>query len=203
MIATAPLARHDEPREEDNIVQLHGVTWADYLHVLRIRGEHSAPRITYLDGTLQIMSPARDHETIKSKIARLFEAWCLDSDVEFTAVGSWTIKKKRFKRGAEPDECYIFGPHDPAATKPHLAIEVEWTSGGIDKLEVYRKLGVREIWYWRRGHLQVYALRRERYVAVARSLLFPKLDLPELARFVDRPTTSGAVREYRAALRRR
>ena len=58
----------------------------------------------------------------------------------FTAVGSWTLKSKKHKRGAEPDECYIFGKKK--TNRPDLAIEVEWSSGGIDKLDVYRKLGV-------------------------------------------------------------
>jgi len=44
-------------------------------------------------------------------------------------------------------------------------------------------------------------LRRERYLAVRRSVVLPRIDLEQLASFVDRPTTSAAVREYRAALR--
>jgi Uma2 family endonuclease len=46
--------------------------------------------------------------------------------------------------------------------RPDIAIEVIWTSGDIDKLEVYRKLGVREVWYYERGTLRFFALRGER-----------------------------------------
>jgi hypothetical protein len=87
--------------------------------------------------------------------------------------------------------------------RPHLAIEVEWTSGRIDKLEVYRKLGVREVWYWREGRLQPYLLRGERYRLAPRSKALSGIDLEEVAGLVDRPTASAAIREYREALRKR
>jgi Uma2 family endonuclease len=91
----------------------------------------------------------------------------------------------------------------PGPERCDLAIEVIWTSGGIDKLEVYRKLGVREVWIWRRGALEVFSLRGESYVALERSELLRGIDLVELARFVDRQPMTRAVKEYRAALRER
>jgi Uma2 family endonuclease len=96
----------------------------------------------------------------------------------------------------------VFGrARDPA--RPHLAIEVVWTSGRIDKLEVYRKLGVREVWYWRSGAIQPYVLSGQRYKLVKRSAVLPRIDLVQLASFLDRPTTSQAIRDYRTALRAR
>ena len=201
MIARAELVdREDEPRE-DHFVHLYGVTWADYLRILEIRGDHSAPRITYVEGTLEIMSPSRTHDEIKSYIGCLVEAWCLERGVEFTPYGSWTLKNKRQKRGAEADECYVFGPYPKRKHRPDVAIDVTWTSGGIDKLDVYRKLGVREVWYFEEGRIQVHLLRGTRYEPVARSAALPGIDLGELVGFLDRPTASQAIRDYRAALR--
>ena len=75
MIARAELVdRGDEPRE-DHYVHLYGVAWGDYLRLLEIRGERSAPRLTYIEGTLEIMSPSRTHDEIKSYIGCLVEAW--------------------------------------------------------------------------------------------------------------------------------
>src|SRR5262249_9477419 len=106
------------------------------------------------------------------------------------------------ERGAEPDECYVFGGvADPL--RPDLAIEVVWTSGRIDKLRVYQKLGVREVWYWRKGEITPYVLRGRSYKAAPRSKALPEIDLGEVARMIDRPTTSQAIRDYRAALARR
>jgi hypothetical protein len=76
---------------------------------------------------------------------------------------------------------------------------VVWTSGRLDKLAIYRKLGIREVWYFEGGVLQPYALRRG-YVKIHESEVLPDLDLAELVSFLDRPTTYDAVRHYRAAL---
>jgi Uma2 family endonuclease len=51
--------------------------------------------------------------------------------------------------------------------RPDLAIEVIWTSGGLDKREIYRALGVREVWFWRKGRLTVHALRPAGYEEIA------------------------------------
>src|SRR5690606_33605516 len=64
--------RSSEPHE-DHYVHLRGVTWADYLRLLEVRGDRSVPRLTYLEGTLEIMSPSLTHELIKSYIGRLVE----------------------------------------------------------------------------------------------------------------------------------
>lgn len=200
MFGGAALRDRENIHHEDHFAHLDGVTWADYERLLEIRGDHSAPRITYLEGTLEIMSPSAQHDSIKSTIGRLVEVWCLEHDVEFTTYGSWTVKSRRAKRGAEPDECYVFGLVT-APKRPDLVIEVIWTSGGIDKLDVYRKLGVPEVWFWDAGRIGVYRLRGVRYTATARSVVLRGIDLEQLASFIDRPTTSRAIRDYRAALK--
>ena len=185
----------------DHVVFLHGLSWGDYEALLRMRGDHSAPRINFLEGEVEIMSPSRTHEGIKSLIGRLVETYCLECGIRFQPLGSWTLKNQRWRRGAEPDECYIIGEHD--ADRPHLAIEVEWTSGRIDKLDIYRKLGVPEVWYWRKGRITVYRLDGEHYAPTAASEMLPGLDLELLMRFLDHPTVFDAIIAYREALRRR
>jgi len=201
MIARAErVERAEEPRE-DHYVHLYGVTWTDYLRLLEILGDRSAPRITYVEGTLEITRPSRTHDEIKAYIGRLVEAWCLERGVEFTPYGAWTLKNRREERGAEADECYVFGSEPKQKRRPDLAIEVVWTSGGIDKLDVYRKLGVREVWYWENGRIQVYVRRGVSYETVTASEALPGIDLDQLVGFLDRPTASAAIRAYRAALR--
>jgi Uma2 family endonuclease len=197
-VATQRRFHVDDTPREDHFVYLDGVSWEDYEHLLALRGDRSAPRFTYLKGTLEIMSPSKDHEAIKSFIGRLVEAWCFDRGIELTPYGSWTLKERREDRGAEPDECYVFGtePRD----RPHLAIEVEWTSGRMDKLEVYKRLGVDEIWYWRKGAIHVHVRSGDGYDEVPRSQLLSDLDLELVASMLDRPTLTQAVRDFRAAL---
>jgi Uma2 family endonuclease len=59
--------RDDRP-VDDHIVYLHDVSWDDYERLLTMRGDHSAPRISYLEGEVEIMSPSKTHEEVKSLI---------------------------------------------------------------------------------------------------------------------------------------
>lgn len=198
MSRAAALREHDDTSTADDIVVLHNVSWEDYERVLEIRGDKSAPRINYLEGELEIMSPSMDHEQIKSFIGRLLEAWCIDRDIEMTPFGSWTLKNKRKKRGAEADECYIFGRE--RRERPQLAIEVEWTRRSIDKLQIYEKLGVGEVWIWRKGTIEVYVLVAGQFERAPRSHVLPDLDLVLLTSMLDRETLTQAVRDFRKAL---
>ena len=200
MTAQPRYADRDDSPTDDHIIQLHGVTWADYERLLAIRGDHSAPRIAYLHGTVEIMSPSQTHESVKSMIGCLVETWCLERGIPFLTVGSWTLQSKPKSRGVEPDESYLFG--DPkTAERPQLAIEVVWTAGRIDKLAIYRRLGVAEVWFWRKGRITPYALRGEHYVPIAASEVLPGLDLELLTSFLGNPTTFDAIRGFQAALR--
>jgi Uma2 family endonuclease len=194
------LREHDDTPNADQIIVFHDVTWEDYERLLEIRGDKSAPRINYLEGELEIMSPSKDHEQIKSLIGRLLEVWCIDRGIDVSPFGSWTLKGEKKDRAAEADECYIFGTGTALRERPQLAIEVEWTRGGLDKLQIYEKLGVEEVWIWRKGMIQVYVLAGERFAKAPRSHLLPDLDLGLLASMLDRDTLTQAVRDFRKAL---
>jgi Uma2 family endonuclease len=193
------LADHQEDPDEDGIVVLHGATWADFERLLKLRGEKSAPRFAFLEGELEIMSPSRSHEGIKGTMGCLVETFCLARGIEWKRYGSWTLKKSKKERGVEPDECYVFG-EAKNPRRPHLAIEVIWTSGGPDKLDIYRYLGVREVWIWREGSITAHALRDLNYEAIKASEVLPGIDIEKIAELVERPTDSQAIREFQAFL---
>jgi Uma2 family endonuclease len=189
-----------EPRghDSDHIVLINA-TWSDYQRFLELRGDRSSPRLAYLNGTVELMSPSQEHESIKSIIGRLIEVWCLHFNIEFQTFGSWTLENEETARGVEPDECYVFSAQQKPA-RPDLVIEVIWTSGGLDKREIYRALEVPEIWFWKRGKITAYVLRGDTYVEQTESERVPGIDLEALASFIDRPTTSQSIREYRNSL---
>lgn len=182
-------------RGVDQRVLHHDVRWADYEALLAMRGEWSVPRITYLEGELELLRPSRQHEILKKTIARLVEAYSEELGLGLEGYGSWTLRKEDEERGAEPDECYSIGV---AGEVPDLAIEVIWTSGGLDKLEVYRRLGVREVWIWREGRILPFALRGDRYEPLAASELLPRIDLGLVASLLEAPSQTEAVRRLRA-----
>jgi Uma2 family endonuclease len=167
------------PASADQRVMMYGLRWADYEILLAIRGEKSTPRYTFLRGTLEIMSPSIDHERVKTNLARILETWAFLNEVDLIGVGSWTLRSAPKERGLEPDECYFIGQHDKA--RPDIAIEVVFTSGGMDKLPIYEGLGVPEVWIWEAGEIQVWELGEHGYARRAGSGLVPSLDLPRLA----------------------
>jgi Uma2 family endonuclease len=206
MVVTLPVPAQVSPGEyipmADQRVFLRNVPWAHYEVLLALKGEKAVPRIAYLDGVVELMMPSQYHERFKSYIGRLIETYALERDLRLSPYGSWTLKHAPKDAGAEPDECYIIGA-DQSKPRPDLVIEVIWTSGGIDKLEIYKRLGVGEVWFWQDGHLALYALRRGGvYEQVPRSECLPDLDLDLLCSFLDRPTAIDAMRDFRDALRR-
>src|SRR5690606_32977661 len=131
----------------------------------------------------------------------LLEVWSLERGTDVTGVGSWTVRRAVKARGLEPDECYLVATPIESAKRPDLAIEVVWTHGGIDKLEVYRRLEVPQAWIWRHDRIEVRVLRGERYEQATDSEVLPDLDLVAFACFVARPDQAQAVREYQRHLR--
>ena len=200
MVATAPIPPGEIVATADHRVILSGVPWSQYEAMLAFRGDRSVPRMTYADGELELMSPSQSHESVKGRIGRLVEAYCLHEGIEFEAVGSWTLKRPERLRGAEPDECYMFG--DLGKDRPDLAIEVIWTSGGLDKLDIYNALDVPEVWIWRHEQINVYLLEGEAYAPAPRSSLLPDLDLEALLSCLDADSTSAAIRQFGAILDR-
>src|SRR5262245_5344127 len=130
------------PLDRDQLVVLRGVEWKTYC-ALRELFESPGVRMTYLKGALEIMSPSRRHEGYKTRIARLIELFALERDVPLSGYGSATFRKEAAERGLEPDECYVLGRELEEDEFPDIALEVVIPSGGINKLEVYRGLGVR------------------------------------------------------------
>lgn len=199
MVAPARIPAGEYVPTADHRVVLTGATWEHYEMELAMRGEKSVPRLAYLEGALELMSPSRDHERITSYLGRLVETYAEEHDIELSAYRSWTLKNERSASG-EPDECYIVG-EDQSKDRPDLVIEVVWTSGGLDKLEIYRRLRIEEVWFWLDGKLEVYVLREGVYEKAARSRWLPGLDLDLMSSFLDRRSIHVAKRDFREALR--
>jgi Uma2 family endonuclease len=184
----------------DQRITLYNVPWSHFEVQLALKGDASVPRIAYLDGVMELMSPSKGHERTKSYLGRLIEVFALERDIALSPYGGWTLKEAPDRAGVEPDECYIVGS-DQSKERPDLAIEVIWTSGSIDKLEIYRRLGVREVWVWKDGALVVYVLDGDRFEPSTTSRVLPGLDLTLLSTFLDRETATDAMRGFRDALR--
>jgi Uma2 family endonuclease len=186
----------DPGPREDRVLLAH-VPWATYV-VLRDTVPSAAVRMTYLEGWLEIMRPSRRHEVSKKLVARFLELFCLERDIPLCGYGSTTFRKEEAQRGLEPDECYARGADKDI---PDLALEVVVSKDALDKLEVYRGLGIGEVWRFEAGVFTVHLLKAGAYHEHPTSLVFPELDLVELAQLVAQPDQHEALKAYRARLR--
>jgi len=204
MVAQPSRPRDHQVLEPEERLLLGGISWAAYVAISDALGEDQpGTRVTYLDGELEIMVTSSSHELAKKLFARLFELWLLEADVALDGAGHTTFRKKAAKRGLEPDECYFFGR---VSGTPDIAIEVVVANPLVDKLEVYRGLGVREVWVLHvpTGSLKVHRLVGAKYREHKSSALLPALDLALLTSFVRLDGSQHAlVKAYRAELRRR
>jgi Uma2 family endonuclease len=193
-----------EPTEPsyDQVVHLSRVSWEDYERIDALRGESAVPRLTYIDGVLELMSPGTMHESDKKKLARLFEAYIEYLGIPAEGVGSWTVKSKKKRLGAEPDECYVFttAPIAPSLKAPDLVIEVVPSSGNLDMLALWRQLGAKEVWCWQHGELTVFVRRGDGFSPARRSMLVPEIELDLIVRCMREKTQTAAVRVLRVAL---
>ncbi len=187
----------DDSIEEQRII-INNVTWQQYETLRATLDDIPGLRMTYLEGTLELMNPSKKHELDKKTIARLIEIYVLEMDIDLTGYGSTTFRKQIKARGLEPDECYCFGQIKEV---PDIAIEVVLSSGGIDKLSVYQGLAIPEVWFWQNNQFAVYHLRQEGYELINRSEFLPELDLTILAQYVQLPHQTQAVKAYRDSLR--
>jgi Uma2 family endonuclease len=202
MVSAAAIPAGEYVPTADERIVMYNVPWSHFEVHLALRGEKSSPRMAYLDGVLELMAPSKGHERMKSFLGCLVEVFALERNIILSPYGGWTLKDAPDLAGIEPDECYIVGP-DQSKERPDLAIEVIWTSGSIDKLEIYRRLEVGEVWFWKNNVLSVHVLSGDRYVTVERSALLPTLDLALLCTFLDHRSAMEAMRDFRDALRGR
>lgn len=199
-MTTSLLDLSNAPPAEQRLV-LEGISWQQYDALVALFiNQLPALRMTYLEGTLELITTSPEHERLKKAIARLIEAFAEELDLDLNGYGSATFRKEAAARGLEPDECYCLGELHEV---PDVALEIVITSGGIDKLEVYKGLRVQEVWLWQNQQLRIYGLVDEEigYTALETSRCLPQLDVDLLASYVDRPSQTQAVKAYRQALR--
>lgn len=179
-------------------VLLSNVSW-DQLEKLDVDLQGTGARLTYLHGILEIMSPLSDeHEDAKTTVAMLLETYMRIKNIRFYGRGSATLGKREDDTRREPDESYNLGTKKLI---PDLIIEVIVTSGGINKLEVYKRLRIPEVWFWEDGTLSVYCLQEAGYEKVSQSSLLPDLDLELLAHFSRMADQYDAVNEFSQIIR--
>lgn len=170
-------------------VLLDGVSWQTY-SALVDESEHASGRMTYDQGTLEIMSPLMPHESGKRLLGRMIEMFTLLRGIDIRSSASTTFRRTDLKRGFEADESYYiqFAAQmrsnrdidlsiDPP---PDLVVEVEMTRSAIDKLRLFASMGIPEVWRYDGKTLWIGSLQKDKYIDAEFSHVLP--DFPvELA----------------------
>jgi len=179
-------------------VVLPSITWQQYESILTTLGDYPGLRLIYLEGTLELFMPSPEHEMIKKVIARLLERYAEEIDVPLHGYGSTTFRDQATARGIEPDECYCV---NTLKELPDLAIEVNLSRVGVNKLDVYKGLGIPEVLIWQNNQLTLYSLWEDNYQEVVHSRFFPNLSLSLLAQYVRPQEQPQAIKEFLRAIR--
>lgn len=190
--------------EGDQLVVMDGVSWTGYVAMLRLRGERGRPRMTYLDGRLSLASPSYRHESLKKLLDYFIAATLAGLGVPFVPAGSTTLRRRGKHGGVEGDETYYIANYARVRGKaaidlrsdppPDLAVEVVVTHDADDSIEVYRRLGVPEVWVCTPGEVVMLILGADgRYAPAKASAAVPGVAPAEVRDWLARPMGAGAT----------
>jgi len=176
-------------------VILRNVSWQTYENLLSDHVDVSAPRFTFDQGVLEIMSPSSEHEEYNRTLALLVEVLAEELHMDIRNLGSTTFKREDFERGFEADSSFYIQTAermssrnhvDPAVDPPpDLVIEIDITRSALSKFPVYAHFGVPEIWRYDGKRVAIFRLTGGEYIESEGSAAFPEVYSADLSRFLE------------------
>jgi Uma2 family endonuclease len=207
-ILTKPIA--------ENIVVLNNVSWSTFNCLLEELDNQRNQRLTYYLGKLEIMSPLGEHENSNRFIDSLIFVIADELNLNLKKFGSLTLKSNLNKQAVEPDSCYYIDNEPRVRHKqdidlsidppPDLVLEIDITSGSLNKLPIYATIKVPEVWRFDGKKLMVFVLNEETnsYQELAKSRFFSWLDLDLIPRSIRKSLEIGeiqALKEFRKEIK--
>lgn len=137
-------------------VLLPRVSWATYERLLADDEERRVPRLTYDRGVLEIMSPSAEHERRNDTLKLLVNVVAEELGIDIVGFGSTTFRRRDLERGFEPDSSF-YVQHEPHIRQklaidltvdppPDVVVEIDVANSSLDKLPLYARLGIPEVW---------------------------------------------------------
>jgi Uma2 family endonuclease len=172
----------------DTRVVIAGVTWEFYDRFSRAVREGDNCRVAFDGKDIEMMTLGPLHERYKTRLDTFIAIVADELTIEHQPQGSTTWKRKKVKRGVEPDSCFYFKPeklHACAAAEakgsnkvkdypnPDLAIEVDLSPSKIDRPGIYAALQISELWRLHDKVVSIEHLFPGAYVAAERSQFLP------------------------------
>lgn len=188
-------------------VTFYNLSWQSYEQILSALGNKRSARLTYYKGTLEIVSPLEEHESVNSLIGQLIELSAIELNLNLKSMGSTTLNKPELKVGSEPDKCYYI-QNEPAVRgkivnlaidpPPDLVLEVDITHTDINKNQLYQEMKVPEFWRYNGKVLTIYLLNENQYQESETSPTFPLLTKAKVYEFLAQCNTQGETQTKRS-----
>lgn len=187
----------------EKYIQLHPVSWETFNQLLEDLGDNRNKRLTYYQKTLQIMSPLGQHENNNRLIESLISVITDELNINIKKFGSLILKSQPLQQGVEPDSCYYIKNEFRVRGKqnidldidppPDLVLEVDITSGSLNKLPIYANFRVPEFWQYKGDQLKVLLLEEgsNTYQEAKTSKIFPFLDLKKIPQLIQQSLDIG------------
>jgi len=196
---------------------LHGVSWREYTRMLHAFAERPGFRLTYDRGTLEIMTPLFEHEVDADLLGRFVVVLTEELGFPLQAGRSTTFRRRRMRRGLEPDHSWWIAHAAQVRGKrridlrvdppPDLAIEVDVTRRSLNRMSIYARLGVPEVWRLNAQGLTFQVLQPNgRYAEQPHSLTFPLFTPADLMAYLalrNQHDENEVVRRFRTFVRQR
>jgi Uma2 family endonuclease len=171
-----------------------------YTKLRTIFDQKRGVKLTYDRGELEIMAPSTEHEDDAESLADLVKILTEELGLSIRRGGASTLKRKKLKKGLEPDKCFWIASAAKVAgvrrldlrihPPPDLAIEVDVTRSSLDRFDIYAKLGVLELWRLDGADLHFYQLgANKKYTEVTTSPTFAGITPADLMGFVKQART--------------
>lgn len=182
-------------------------TLADYEQLLAQLGDRAIPRIRFRDNQILLMSPLSEHGKEIDLIADLVKALLRHQGQDWDSFHPITLRRSK-EAGLEPDVCFYIANYQTILGKrkldlsidppPDLAIEIDVSS--FTRIEDYIPLAVSEVWIYKKGELNIYQFKNNRYLATDTSQIFPNFPVKQtIPQYINRAWEMGssvALREF-------
>ena len=194
------LTRFVEAMPPDSAVTLRNQTWGDYEKLLDEIGEASGLRISFNEGTLEVMTLSIQHEYFKDIIKDIVRLLGMRKRIRILTFGSATMKNTEVLKGAEPDGCFYVQTADKLPPMiemdfskdppPDVVVEIDIHHKSESKNPIYAALGVSEIWRYNGKKMTLYKLgKKGEYTEIRKSAALPILTAEILTEFLNNSKT--------------
>lgn len=172
-----------------------GVDWQQFKAIQAAFDGIPEIRLNYCEGELEIVGISKEHEALRCLLALLLGAYFEELGIEFFPSGSYSqVVENVTEYQADLSYCL-----ETDKDVPDLCVEIVITSGSKKKLQKYRRRGVPEVWFWRKGKFTLHKLEDQAYVQISQSELLPQMNLDLLVRCLLMSSSLEALRTFRKA----